>query len=76
MSAVHEVAHPLIQHHLATLRDKATPPDEFRRLVQRLAVLLACEATRDLTTQPAEIETPLTRMTGQRLSQRNGLVPI
>ena len=76
MPAVYEALHPLIQHHLAKLRDKATPPDEFRRLVQRLAVLLAYEATRDLTTQPAEIETPLTHMIGQRLSQRIGLVPI
>ncbi len=76
MSAVHEVAHPLIQHHLAKLRDKETPPDEFRRLVQRLAVLLAYEATRDLDTRTSEIETPLTRTSARRLSQRIGLVPI
>ena len=76
MSIVHEVAHPLIQHHLATLRDKSTPPDEFRRLVQRLAVLLAYEATRDLDTEACEVETPLTRTTARRLSQRIGLVPI
>ena len=76
MPAIHEVAHPLIQHHLATLRDKATPPDEFRRLVKRLASLLAYEATRDLTTQTIEIETPLVRAEAQRLSQRIGIVPI
>ena len=76
MSAVHEVQHPLIQHHLAKLRDKETPPDEFRRLVQRLAVLLAYEATRDMQTSPHQIETPLTTLTVQRLSQRIGLVPI
>lgn len=76
MPAVHEVAHSLIQHHLATLRDKATPPDEFRRLVKRLAMLLAYEATRDLGTQTVEIETPLVRTDAQRLSQRIGLVPI
>lgn len=76
MSVAHEVQHPLIQHHLAKLRDKETPPDEFRRLVQRLAVLLAYEATHDLQTSPREIETPLTTMSAQRLSQRIGLVPI
>jgi uracil phosphoribosyltransferase len=70
------VAHPLIKHHLARLRDKHTPPAEFRQLVQRLAVLLAYEATSDLALRPAEIETPLVRMTGQALSQRVGLVPI
>ncbi len=76
MSSAHEVQHPLIQHHLAKLRDKTTSPDEFRRLVQRLAALLVYEATRDLTTQPIEIETPLTCVSAQRLSQRIGLVPI
>jgi uracil phosphoribosyltransferase len=45
-------------------------------LVQRLASLLAYEATHDLTTCPVEIDTPLVRMTALQLSQRIGLVPI
>lgn len=76
MSLLVEVKHPLIRHHLARLRDKQTPPPEFRQLVQRLAALLAYEATKDLTLRPLEIETPLTPMTAQALSQRIGLVPI
>ena len=76
MPSAQEVQHPLIQHHLAKLRDKTTRPDEFRRLVQRLASLLAYEATHDLVTRSLEIETPLTRMAAQQLSQRIGLVPI
>jgi uracil phosphoribosyltransferase len=76
MGHVVEVSHPLIKHHLSRLRDKHTPPPEFRQLVQRLAVLLAYEATSDLEVRPAEIETPLVRMTGQALAQRVGLVPI
>ena len=71
-----EVDHPLVKHHLSRLRDKSTPPPEFRQLVQRLAVLLAYEATQDLELQPTEIETPLVRATGHRLAQRIGLVPI
>jgi len=71
-----EVNHPLIKHHLSRLRDKQTPPAEFRQLVQRLAVLLAYEATKDLMLRPTEIETPLIRMTGQALAQRIGLIPI
>jgi len=71
-----EVSHPLIKHHLARLRHKSTPPAEFRQLVQRLAVLLAYEATKDLALQPTEIETPLTRMTAHTLGQRIGLIPI
>ena len=32
-----EVFHPLVQHHLAQLREVSTPPAEFRQLIQRLA---------------------------------------
>ena len=76
MPTLIEVSHPLIKHHLSRLRDKHTPPAEFRQVVRRLAVLLAYEATSDLTLRPSEIETPLTHMVGQVLSQRVGLVPI
>jgi uracil phosphoribosyltransferase len=76
MSNVVEFSHPLIKHHLSRLRDKHTPPAEFRQLVQRLAVLLAYEATSDLELRQTEIETPLVRMAGQALAQRIGLVPI
>lgn len=76
MSGIFEVEHPLIKHHLARLRDKSTPPAEFRLLVQRLAVLLAYEATKDLELAPAHVQTPLTLTSGQVLNQRIGLVPI
>lgn len=49
MSNIFEVQHPLIQHHLTRLRDKGTNPFEFRQRVGRLAVLLAYEATKDLS---------------------------
>lgn len=71
-----EVAHPLVAHHLARLRDRHTPPAEFRQLVQRLAVLLAYEATSDLALREIELETPLARTHGSVLAQRIGLVPI
>jgi len=76
MSKVYEVAHPLIQHHLVTLRDERTEPSEFRRLIQRLAVLLAYEATSDLLTRSIDVKTPLTTVTCQGLKQRVGLIPI
>ncbi len=76
MSKVYEVDHPLIRHHLARLRDVGTPPDEFRLLIQRLAVLLAYEATNDLVLRDVEVQTPLTRTTCRVLSQRVGLIPI
>ena len=76
MSAINVVEHPLVKHHLARLRDTETSPTEFRVLVQRLAVLLAYEATQDLAVAEIEIQTPIERTVGHRLVQRIGLVPI
>ena len=76
MSGVFEVSHPLIQCHLSRLRDKATPPEEFRLLVRRMATLLAYEATKDLVSDEIRVETPIATTTGRKLSQRIGLVPI
>lgn len=76
MSNVNEVKHPLIQHHLCRLRDKSSPPWEFRLQLQRLATLLAYEATSDLTLTPVQIETPNGHADCHALSQRVALVPI
>jgi uracil phosphoribosyltransferase len=76
MSGVFEVRHPLIACHLTRLRDKTTPPTEFRQLVNRLASLLAYEATKDLRAEAIRVETPLTVTDGCRLAQRIGLIPI
>jgi len=76
MSGVFEVQHPLIACHLTRLRDRATPPTEFRQSVNRLASLLAYEATKDLQAEAITVETPLAKADGRRLSQRVGLVPI
>jgi uracil phosphoribosyltransferase len=76
MSQVCQVRHPLIEHHLAELRNVRTEPAEFRRLIQRLAVLLAYEATKDLAVDAIDVQTPLAMARGQRLKQRIGLIPI
>jgi uracil phosphoribosyltransferase len=76
MSGVFQVEHPLIASQLTRLRDRATPPAEFRSLVSRLASLLAYEALKDLQTEPITVETPLTKTAGCQLTQRIGLVPI
>lgn len=71
-----EVAHPLVDCHLAQLRSASTSPAEFRRHVHQLATLLAYEATKDLRTCEFEVATPLTTTTGASLAERIGLVPI
>ncbi len=76
MEHVVEIRHPLVQHHLSRLRDKATPCAEFRQIVNRLATLLAYEATKDLLLRPVTVETPLVATTCNQLAQRIGIVPI
>lgn len=76
MSNVFLASHPLVQHHLARLREATTPPAEFRLQVQRLATLIAYQATHDLPVAPTNVRTPLQEMTGQRLAARVGLIPI
>jgi uracil phosphoribosyltransferase len=76
MAHVTRIQHPLVEHHLARLRDKTTQPSEFRQLIQRLATLLAYEATQDLALTSVELETPLVKTRGQSLAVRVGLVPI
>jgi len=76
MKNVTEVNHPLIQSHLAILRDKNTPCDQFRSIIRRISRLLTYEATADLQTVPSEVETPLCMTPCQILKQRIGLVPI
>jgi uracil phosphoribosyltransferase len=62
------VTHPLIQHKLSYLRDRETPTVHFRKLVNEVTLLLTYEATKDMPTEPCEIETPLETMTAQRIS--------
>ncbi|MGI9471267.1 MAG: uracil phosphoribosyltransferase [Rubripirellula sp.] len=76
MGQVTQIQHPLVEHHLCTVRDQATRPNEFRDAVQRLAVLIGVYATNDLLLEPTSIRTPLADAACQRLSGRIGLVPI
>jgi uracil phosphoribosyltransferase len=68
--------HPLVAHKLTLLRNVDTNPKIFRELVRELAGLLAYEATMDLSTDPIEVQTPLTITTGAILKEKVGLVPI
>jgi uracil phosphoribosyltransferase len=62
------VEHPLVQHKLSYLREKDTPTVHFRKLANEITLLLAYEATKDMPTEPVEIDTPLEQMTAQRIS--------
>lgn len=56
---LHIVEHPLVHDALATLRDKRTGPEEFRRTANRISLLLAAEALCDIPTRSSTVETPL-----------------
>jgi uracil phosphoribosyltransferase len=55
------VNHPLVQHKLSLMRARETSTSKFRQLMHEISLLLAYEATRDLSLAEAEIETPLER---------------
>lgn len=77
MQHVHVLNHPLLQHKLSILRDKNTGVKEFREIVGEIASLMCYEATRDLTTEEVEIETPICKAKVQVLSGKKiAIVPI
>jgi uracil phosphoribosyltransferase len=71
---VHVADHPLITHKLTVLRDKNTPSPTFRALTEELVTLLAYEATRNVRTEPLDIETPVAKTTGLAISSPRPLV--
>ncbi|HEY5704327.1 MAG TPA: uracil phosphoribosyltransferase [Terrimicrobiaceae bacterium] len=70
------VDHPLVKTKVTILRSKDTPTELFRRTLHELTALLAFEATRDLAVGEIDIETPLERCKGHRLSKELTIVPI
>jgi uracil phosphoribosyltransferase len=71
---VHVANHPLITHKITVLRDKNTPSPTFRQLVEELVTLLAYEATREVKVHEIDVETPLTKTKGVRLSDPQPLI--
>jgi uracil phosphoribosyltransferase len=65
--SVTQVTHPLVRHKLGLLRDVHTDTDNFRRLVNELTLLLTYEATKDMTLEPIDVETPLEVTRGERI---------
>ncbi len=71
-----EFEHPVARDFVTRLRRKDAPPVRFRAYANRLAYLLAVEATRDLCTVPAQVDTPLETTLGEVLIDPPVLVPI
>ncbi len=73
---LHLLDHPLAAHVLTLLREKSTPPAQFRTLCHQLSLLLALEATRNLATKEQPVDTPLERFNGRALARPLVVVPI
>jgi uracil phosphoribosyltransferase len=73
---VHLVTHPIGQHALTLLRSTSTYPSRFRRLAERLSLVIAIEATRDLPTEERTVTTPLEQATGNALRNDIVIVPV
>lgn len=76
MDRVTVAAHPLAGHLLADLRRSDTPPERYRVLARRLAMVLALEATAGLPTTQESIQTPLAQAQVTRLGRGVVAVPI
>ena len=77
MSKVYINEHPLVQHKISRLRDKNTGTNEFRALVEEIAMLMGYEALNDLPTEDVKVETPLeTCMTEVIAGRKLAIVPI
>lgn len=69
--------HPLLKHKISRLRDETTGTNEFRALIEEIAMLMGYEALRDLPTEEIEVKTPIeTCMTPVIAGRKLAVVPI
>lgn len=74
---VNIIDHPLIQHKLTIMRKKETSSADFRKLLEETTMLMGYEATRDLPLEDVEIETPIQKTVGKRLTGKKiAIVPV
>jgi len=73
---LHIVEHPLVHDALVELRDARTEPPAFRRAANRISVLLAAEALRDVPSVPSTVITPLGPADGRVVKADVVVVPV
>ena len=57
--SVSYMTHPLIRHKITLLRKENTSTNEFRKLVEEIAMLMGYEALSDLETKDITVKTPI-----------------
>ena len=73
---LHVITHPLVHDALMELRDARTAPPAFRRAANRISVLLAAEALRDLPSSEMTVTTPLGPAQGRVVLTDVVVVPV
>ena len=69
--------HPLIQHKLSHMRERATSTRTFRELLKEITLLMGYEITRDLPLTTRKIETPLVTIDAPVIAGKKlAIVPI
>lgn len=68
--------HPVLEHILARLRDKNTPPPRFRDLMESAGLIIGLEALNGVRTQPGQVMTPMKTASVRNLGQPVALVAI
>jgi uracil phosphoribosyltransferase len=68
--------HPLVADKLARLRDKSTPPEDFRRLMSEVAMLIGCEVLKGVRTRQETVKTPLKSAPARVLDQPLAFVAV
>ncbi|MBP3385037.1 MAG: uracil phosphoribosyltransferase [Firmicutes bacterium] len=69
--------HPLLKHKITMLRNKETGTNEFRKIVEEIAMLIGYEALRELETKEVEVETPIeTAMCPVITGKKPAIIPI
>ena len=71
------MTHPLIKHKISILRKKSTGTNEFRRVVEEIAILMGYEALSDLQTTQISISTPIEDTMSPVINGKNlAVVPV
>lgn len=68
--------HPLIKRDMSILRSVQTTPEEFRMVLNRISRILAVEISKDFNLQEIDIDTPLEKTRGYKLSDQIVLAPV
>jgi len=70
------INHALIKKDITLLRDLSTGTESFRSAVKRILIILAVEMSKNFNLTKIEIDTPLEKTEGYKVTQEVVLVPV